>query len=67
MTRSFNLGNLEIHEDGKVYRLSKNGKHEVKPIVTNIKGNDRIVITYMKDGSQKHAYQIGRASCRERV
>ena len=56
MTRSFNLGNLEIHEDGTVYRLSKNGKHEVKPIVTNIKGNDRIVITYMKDGSQKHAY-----------
>ena len=56
MARSFMLGNLEIHEDGKVYRLSKNGKHEVKPIVTNIKGNDRIVITYMKDGSQKHAY-----------
>ena len=33
MTRSFNLGNLEIHEDGKVYRLNKNGKHEIKPIV----------------------------------
>ena len=56
MTRSFNLGNLEIHEDGKVYRLNKNGKHEIKPIVTNIKGNDRVVITYMKDGGQKHAY-----------
>ena len=56
MTRSFNLGNLEIHEDGKVYRLNKDGKHEIKPIVTNIKGNDRVVITYMKDGSQKHTY-----------
>ena len=56
MTRSFNLGNLEIHEDGTVYRINKNGKHEIEPIVTNIKGNDRIVITYMKDGSQKHAY-----------
>ena len=56
MTRSFNLGNLEIHEDGKVYRLNKDGKHEIKPIVTNIKGNDRVVITYMKDGGQKHAY-----------
>ena len=56
MTRSFNLGNLEIHEDGTVYRLNKDGKHEVKPIVTNIKGNDRIVITYMKDGTQKHTY-----------
>ena len=56
MTRSFNLGNLEIHEDGKVYRLNKNGKHEAKPIVTNIKGNDRVVITYMEDGKQKHSY-----------
>ena len=56
MTRSFNLGNLEIHEDGTVYRLSKNGKHEIKPIVTNIKGNDRVVITYMENGSQKHTY-----------
>ena len=55
-SRSFMLGNLEIHEDGKVYRLNKNGKHEAKPIVTNIKGNDRVVITYMKDGSQKHTY-----------
>uniref|UniRef100_UPI00352BBAB3 hypothetical protein n=1 Tax=Aerococcus urinaeequi TaxID=51665 RepID=UPI00352BBAB3 len=56
MTRSFNLGNLEIHEDGTVYRLNKNGKHEIKPVVTNIKGNDRVVITYMKDGNQKHTY-----------
>ena len=54
--RSFTLGNLEIHEDGKVYRLNKNGKHEVKPIVTNIKVSDRVVITYMKNGKQKHAY-----------
>ena len=53
MTRSFNLGNLEIHEDGKVYRLNKDGKHEAKPIITNIKGNDRVVITYMKDGDRK--------------
>ena len=56
MTRSFMLGNLEIHEDGKVYRLSKNGKHETKPIVTNINGSDRVVITYMENGKQKHAY-----------
>ena len=56
MTRSFNLGNLEIHEDGTVYRINKNGKHEIKPIVTNIKGNDRVVITYMENGKQKHAY-----------
>ena len=56
MTRSFILGNLEIHEDGKVYRLNKDGKHEIKPIITNIKGNDRVVITYMENGSQKHTY-----------
>ena len=56
MTRSFILGNLEIHEDGKVYRLKKNGKHEIKPIITNIKGNDRVVITYTENGKQKHAY-----------
>lgn len=56
MTRSFNLGNLEIHEDGTVYRIKNGEKQEVKPIITNIKGNDRVVITYMKDGSQKHTY-----------
>ena len=56
MTRSFMLGNLEIHEDGAVYRLNKDGKQETKPIVTNIKGNDRVVITYMENGSQKHTY-----------
>lgn len=56
MTRSFMLGNLEIYEDGTVYRINKNGKHEIKPIVTNINGIDRVVITYMKDGNQKHAY-----------
>ena len=56
MTRSFMLGNLEIHEDGTVYRINKNGKHETKPIITNIKGSDRVVITYMENGKQKHAY-----------
>ena len=56
MTRSFMLGNLEIHEDGVVYRIKNGEKQEVKPIITNIKGNDRVVITYMEDGSQKHAY-----------
>src|SRR5699024_4592434 len=56
MTRSFNLGNLEIHEDGKVYRLNKDGKHETKPIITNINGSDRVVITYMENGKQKHTY-----------
>ena len=56
MTRSFNLGNLEIHEDGTVYRIKDGIKQEAKPIVTNINGSDRVVITYMKDGSQKHTY-----------
>ena len=50
------LGNLEIHEDGKVYRINKNGKREIKPIITNINGNDRVVITYMENGKQKHTY-----------
>ena len=40
MTRSFMLGNLEIHEDGKVYRIKNGEKQEVKPIITNIKGNE---------------------------
>ena len=56
MTRSFMLGNLEIHEDGAVYRIKNGEKQEVKPIITNIKGNDRVVITYMESGKQKHAY-----------
>ena len=56
MTRSFNLGNLEIHEDGTVYRIKNGEKQEVNPIITNIKGNDRVVITYMENGKQKHAY-----------
>ena len=56
MTRSFNLGNLEIHEDGTVYRIKNGEKQEVNPIITNIKGNDRVVITYMENGSQKHTY-----------
>ena len=56
MTRSFKLGNLEIHEDGVVYRIKNGEKQEVKPIITNIKGNDRVVITYMENGSQKHTY-----------
>ena len=56
MTRSFILGNLEIHEDGKVYRINKDGKQETKPIVTNINGSDRVVITYMDNGKQKHTY-----------
>ena len=41
MTRSFMLGNLEIHEDGTVYRIKNGEKREVKAIITNIKGNDR--------------------------
>lgn len=56
MTRSFILGNLEIHEDGTVYRIKKGDKHKIKPIITNIKGNDRVVVTYMDNGTQKHAY-----------
>ena len=56
MTRSFNLGNLEIHEDGTVYRLKKDGKQEIKPTVYKIKGNDRVFINYTIDGKQKHAY-----------
>ena len=56
MTRSFNLGNLEIHEDGTVYRIKNGEKQEVKPIITNINGSDRVVITYMENGKQKHAY-----------
>lgn len=50
------LGNLEIHEDGAVYRIKKGEKQKIKPIVTNIKGSDRVVITYMENGKQKHAY-----------
>ena len=56
MTRSFMLGNLEIHEDGAVYRIKNGEKQETKPIITNIKGNDRVVVTYTIDGKQKHAY-----------
>lgn len=56
MTRSFMLGNLEIHEDGTVYRIRNGEKQKIKPIITNIKGSDRVVITYMKNGKQKHAY-----------
>ena len=56
MTRSFMLGNLEIHEDGAVYRIKNGEKQEVNPIITNIKGSDRVVITYMRNGKQKHAY-----------
>ena len=56
MTRSFILGNLEIHEDGAVYRIKNGEKQETKPIITNIKGSDRVVITYMDNGKQKHAY-----------
>lgn len=55
-SRSFTLGNLEIHEDGVVYRIKNGEKQEVKPIITNINGSDRVVITYMEDGKQKHAY-----------
>ena len=55
-SRSFTLGNLEIYEDGAVYRIKNGKKQEVKPIITNIKGNDRVVITYMEDGNQKHTY-----------
>lgn len=56
MTRSFMLGNLEIHEDGTVYRIKKDDKQKIKPIITNIKGSDRVVITYMENSKQKHAY-----------
>ena len=56
MTRSFMLGNLEIHEDGTVCRIKNGDKQKIKPIITNIKGNDRVVITYMENGKQKHAY-----------
>ena len=56
MTRSFILGNLEIHEDGTVYRLKKDGKHKVEPTISKIKGSDRVFINYTIDGKQKHAY-----------
>lgn len=55
-SRSFMLGNLEIYEDGTVYRIKKGDKQKIKPIITNIKGSDRVVITYMENGKQKHAY-----------
>lgn len=56
MTRSFNLGNLEIHEDGTVYRIKNGEKQEVKPTVLNVHGNDRLTVTYMENGKQKHTY-----------
>ena len=56
MTRSFILGNLEIHEDGTVYRLKKDGKQKVEPTISKIKGNDRVFINYTIDGKQKHSY-----------
>ena len=56
MTRSFMLGNLEIHEDGTVYRINKGDKQEVKPTVFKVHGNDRLVVTYMENGVQKRPY-----------
>ena len=56
MTRSFMLGNLEIHEDGTVYRIKKDGKQEVKPTVMKVHGSDRLVVTYMENGIQKRPY-----------
>lgn len=56
MTRSFMLGNLEIYDDGSVYRIKKDGKHKVKPTITKINSSDRVMITYMENGKQKHAY-----------
>lgn len=56
MTRSFILGNLEIHEDGTVYRLKKDGKQKVEPTISKIKGSDRVFINYTIDGKQKHSY-----------
>ena len=56
MTRSFNLGNLEIHEDGTVYRIKNDKKQEVKPTVLKVHGRDRLMVTYMENGVQKHPY-----------
>lgn len=56
MTRSFMLGNLEIHDDGKVYRIKGGDKQEVKPTVMKVHGNDRLVVTYMENGVQKRPY-----------
>ena len=56
MTRSFNLGNLEIHEDGTVYRIKNGEKQEVKPTVLKVHGSNRLVVTYMENGVQKRPY-----------
>lgn len=56
MTRSFNLGNLEIYEDGTVYRIKNGEKQEVKPTVLRVHGSDRLVVTYTENGVQKRPY-----------
>ena len=56
MTRNFNLGNLEIHEDGTVYRIKNGEKQEVKPTVLKVHGSNRLVVTYMENGVQKRPY-----------
>lgn len=57
MTRSFMLGNLEIHEDGKLYRVRGNGeKVETKPIKQIIYNKPRMIGTYCENGKQKKVY-----------
>ena len=57
MTRSFILGNLEIHEDGKLYRVRGNGeKVETKPVKHIIFNKPRMVGTYCENGKQKQVY-----------
>ena len=57
MTRSFMLGNLEIHEDGKLYRIKNSGKKiETEPVKHIIFNKPRMVGTYCENGKQKQVY-----------
>lgn len=57
--RNFKIGNLEIWENGDVFKFKNGIKTKHAPTKFNSKGKKRLVVSYYENGKQKNIY-LGR-------
>ena len=54
--RSFTIGNLEIWENGEVFKIKDGTKTKYEPTKFNSRSKKRLMASYYEDGKQKHIY-----------
>ena len=54
--KSFTIGNLEIWENGEVFKIKDGTKTKYEPTKFNSRSKKRLMASYYENGKQKHIY-----------